>query len=210
MYTLPLCLHLVLILAIDASPTTLKLPKTAEERQVALAAALQKDPGVKHGSRRAIIVSTSYVYCGHQLNMSDVSHRSSGVLLYVYTCDTIAVWVSVGSGDSGFDGTVMSGINALSQYQHYFGLSGAGVGTSIVFGIYTLWAQRFIFCLGLMRLSVVLSRKHFKIGNSYSSDIWQSGTVPACKFQQRILNYSHMFQSFSSWFAWTKSKHVVW
>jgi len=42
------------------------------------------------------------------------------------------------SGDSGFDGTVMSGINAIHQYQEYFGLSGAGVGTSIVFGIYTL------------------------------------------------------------------------
>jgi len=42
------------------------------------------------------------------------------------------------SGDSGFDGTVMSGINAIHQYQEYFGLSGAGVGTSIVFGIFTL------------------------------------------------------------------------
>jgi hypothetical protein len=31
-------------------------PKSTEERQAALAVALQKDPGVKHGSRRAIMV----------------------------------------------------------------------------------------------------------------------------------------------------------
>lgn len=31
--------------------------KTAEERQVALAAALKQDPGVQHGTRRAFIVS---------------------------------------------------------------------------------------------------------------------------------------------------------
>ncbi|KAH7099036.1 general substrate transporter [Auriculariales sp. MPI-PUGE-AT-0066] len=42
------------------------------------------------------------------------------------------------SGDSGFDGTVMSGINAMKQYQHYFGMTDAGAKTGIIFGIYTL------------------------------------------------------------------------
>ncbi|THU93494.1 general substrate transporter [Dendrothele bispora CBS 962.96] len=42
------------------------------------------------------------------------------------------------SGDSGFDGTVMSGINAMKQYQSYFGLTGQGASTGIVFGIYTI------------------------------------------------------------------------
>ncbi|KAF9013519.1 general substrate transporter [Cyathus striatus] len=35
------------------------------------------------------------------------------------------------SGDSGFDGTVMGGINSMIQYQEYFGLSGVGSKTSI-------------------------------------------------------------------------------
>ncbi|KAI0031233.1 general substrate transporter [Vararia minispora EC-137] len=42
------------------------------------------------------------------------------------------------SGDNGFDGTVMGGVNAMNQYQTYFGMSGAGASTSIVFGIYTV------------------------------------------------------------------------
>lgn len=57
------------------------------------------------------------------------------------------------SGDSGFDGTVMGGINIMQQYQSYFGLTESGKAgelcvepyltvsgkkTSIVFGIYTM------------------------------------------------------------------------
>ncbi|KAF8194163.1 general substrate transporter [Pholiota molesta] len=42
------------------------------------------------------------------------------------------------SGDSGFDGTVMGGINSMAQYQRYFGMTGVGSKTSIVFGIYTV------------------------------------------------------------------------
>ncbi|KAG7088451.1 hypothetical protein E1B28_012442 [Marasmius oreades] len=42
------------------------------------------------------------------------------------------------SGDSGFDGTVMGGINGMWQYQQYFGMTGVGSKTSIVFGIYTI------------------------------------------------------------------------
>lgn len=33
------------------------------------------------------------------------------------------------SGDSGFDGTVMGGINSMVQYQKYFGLNGVGSKT---------------------------------------------------------------------------------
>ncbi|EIN12674.1 general substrate transporter [Punctularia strigosozonata HHB-11173 SS5] len=42
------------------------------------------------------------------------------------------------SGDSGFDGTVMGGINSMKQYQTYFDMSSAGAKTSIVFGVYTM------------------------------------------------------------------------
>jgi len=32
----------------------------------------------------------------------------------------------------------MGGINGMAKYQHHFGLSSAGVGTLIVFGLYTV------------------------------------------------------------------------
>jgi hypothetical protein len=34
---------------------------------------------------------------------------------------------------AGFDGTVMSSINSMTQYQHFFGLQAASTSTSIVF-----------------------------------------------------------------------------
>ncbi|KZS90463.1 general substrate transporter [Sistotremastrum niveocremeum HHB9708] len=83
-------------------------PRSPLDRQKALAAALVQDPGVKHGSRRAW-----HMYL---------------IVLCACFC----------SSDSGFDGTVMGGVNSMHQYQTYFGMTGAGVGTSIVFGIYTV------------------------------------------------------------------------
>ncbi|KIJ54593.1 hypothetical protein M422DRAFT_24530 [Sphaerobolus stellatus SS14] len=82
--------------------------KSPEERQAALKAALEVDPGVNAWSIRAF-----YFYL---------------IVLCVFCC----------SGDNGFDGTVMSGINAMAQYQKYFGLMSTGKSTSIVFGIYTI------------------------------------------------------------------------
>jgi len=78
------------------------------ERQLALQAALRVDPGVKRWSRRAF-----------QMYL---------VTLVVCCC----------SGDNGFDGTVMGGINSMKQYQTYFGMTGVGSKTSIVFGIFTV------------------------------------------------------------------------
>ncbi|KAH7100776.1 general substrate transporter [Auriculariales sp. MPI-PUGE-AT-0066] len=82
--------------------------KTMEEMQAQLAAARAVDPGPKAGSWRFI-----YFHL---------------VFLVIACC----------SGDSGFDSTVMSGINAMKQYQRYFGLNDAGAKTGIVFGIYTI------------------------------------------------------------------------
>ncbi|KAF8229684.1 general substrate transporter [Tricholoma matsutake] len=79
---------------------TLPSPKTPQERQIALKAALEVDPGVTTFSWRAF--------------------QMYFVTLVACCC----------SGDNGFDGTVMGGVNGMLQYQHYFGLSGAGVGTS--------------------------------------------------------------------------------
>ncbi|KAA1469980.1 general substrate transporter [Dentipellis sp. KUC8613] len=81
---------------------------TPEERQAALTAALAVDPGVSPRSWRAF-----------QLYL---------IVLCVCCC----------SGDSGFDGTVMGGVNSMAQYQHFFGLKSAGAKTGIVFGIYTI------------------------------------------------------------------------
>ncbi|KAJ8691523.1 hypothetical protein PTI98_011086 [Pleurotus ostreatus] len=88
---------------------TSPIPKrTPLERQQALKAALEVDPGVKRWSLRAM-----------QMYL---------VTLVACCC----------SGDSGFDGTVMGGINSMTQYQKYFGLTGVGKSTSIVFGIFTI------------------------------------------------------------------------
>ncbi|KAF8895382.1 CobB/CobQ-like glutamine amidotransferase domain-containing protein [Infundibulicybe gibba] len=93
--------------------------RTPLEQQNALKAALLVDPGVTRWSLRAF-----------QMYL---------VTLVVCCC----------SGDSGFDGTVMGGINSMQQYQAYFGLSGVGAKTGIVFGIFTrfdLWNNsRFLF-----------------------------------------------------------------
>ncbi|KAF8511584.1 general substrate transporter [Gautieria morchelliformis] len=83
-------------------------PKSPEERQAGLKAALKLDPGVSAWSARAL-----YFYL---------------IVLCVFCC----------SGDNGFDGTVMSGINAMTQYQTYFHMSSVGSSTGIVFGIFTL------------------------------------------------------------------------
>lgn len=84
------------------------LPMSPMERQIALKAALEVDPGVSRFSFRAF-----------QMYL---------ITLVVCCC----------SGDSGFDGTVMGGINSMVQYQQYFGLTGVGKKTSIVFGIFTI------------------------------------------------------------------------
>jgi sugar porter (SP) family MFS transporter len=84
--------------------------KSPEQRNAALRAALEKDPGVDKFSARAF---------------------------YLYYITLVACFCS---GDSGFDGTVMGGINAMAQYQHYFGLSQAEAKTGIVFGIFTIGA----------------------------------------------------------------------
>ncbi|KAH9480303.1 Lactose permease [Psilocybe cubensis] len=85
------------------------LPQTPMEKQMALQEALKVDPGVSRFSWAAI-----------QMYL---------VTLVVCCC----------SGDSGFDGTVMGGINSMVQYQKYFGLNGVGSKTSIVFGIFTVY-----------------------------------------------------------------------
>ncbi|KAJ7109711.1 general substrate transporter [Mycena crocata] len=87
------------------------LRRTPAEQKAALDAALAVDPGVSRWSARAYFFRFTFL--------------SSS---------------SFCAGDSGFDGTVMSGINAMHQYQSYFGMSGSGSKTGIVFGIFTVCA----------------------------------------------------------------------
>ncbi|KAI9637512.1 general substrate transporter [Dioszegia hungarica] len=54
----------------------------------------------------------------------------TGVMLIVCMC----------GGDAGFDGTVMSSVNSMKQFQTFFGLSIAEKSTGIVFGMYTVCA----------------------------------------------------------------------
>ncbi|KAI0320169.1 general substrate transporter [Amylostereum chailletii] len=81
-----------------------------EAKQAALAQALAVDPGLTPWSWRAV---QFYLF-----------------VLCACFC----------SGDTGFDGTVMGGVNAMAQYQRYFGMSSAGASTGLVFGIYTVGA----------------------------------------------------------------------
>ncbi|KAL1674122.1 general substrate transporter [Schizophyllum commune] len=85
-----------------------KEPLSPAERQEAFEAALKIDPGVKSFSWQA---------------------------LQMYLITLVACCCS---GDTGFDGTVMGGINSMWQYQQFFGMTGTGSKTSIVFGIYTI------------------------------------------------------------------------
>ncbi|CAE6474878.1 unnamed protein product [Rhizoctonia solani] len=85
-----------------------KSSASAAERQERMAAALAADPGHKTWSWRGI--------------------QTILITLCVCCC----------SEDAGFDGAVMSGINAMKQYQSYFGMSESGAQTGIVFGIYTI------------------------------------------------------------------------
>ncbi|KAG6918762.1 hypothetical protein DXG01_011953 [Tephrocybe rancida] len=84
------------------------VPMTPMERQAALDAALAVDPGVSRFSKRAF---------------------------YMYLITLVACCCS---GDSGFDGTVMGGINSMTQYQQYFHMKTVGSKTGIIFGIYTI------------------------------------------------------------------------
>ncbi|KAG2010209.1 hexose transporter [Coprinopsis cinerea AmutBmut pab1-1] len=92
--------------------------KTPEERQAALREALAVDPGPKKWGWPAI-----HMYL---------------ITLVVCCC----------SGDSGFDSTVMGGINTMKQYQDYFGMTGVGSKTSIVFGIFTMYVLMQLLIVG--------------------------------------------------------------
>ncbi|WOO79017.1 Lactose permease [Vanrija pseudolonga] len=82
-----------------------------DERAVALRLARTADPGLRLASWRGL----KFIF----------------YVLVVCMC----------SGDSGFDGTIMSSVNSMLQFQRYFNLGTDGKGaakTGIVFGIYTV------------------------------------------------------------------------
>ncbi|KAG7443086.1 uncharacterized protein BT62DRAFT_982240 [Guyanagaster necrorhizus] len=105
------------------------------DRQAALTAAIEADPRPKHFSLAAI-------------------------QLYF-----IALVVCFCSGDNGFDGTVMGGINTMSQFQAFVGTKDGATKTSIVFGIYTIRPL----VLNSMSHAVVQSRTSGVPGGSLKS-----------------------------------------
>ncbi|KAK7056820.1 hypothetical protein VNI00_002537 [Paramarasmius palmivorus] len=95
---------------VDTLPTAYGRKKFSgpEERLAALEEAMKLDPGPANWSWPSL-----YMY----------------FITFIICCC---------SGDSGFDSTVMGGVNGMLQFQQYFGMTGAGAKTSIVFGIYTI------------------------------------------------------------------------
>jgi MFS family permease len=80
-----------------------------EDRAVALKLAQDADPGPPAASWRMV--------------------KFTLMVLVVCMC----------SGDSGFDGTVMSSVNSMPRYLEFFGLpAGGNSKTGIVFGAYTV------------------------------------------------------------------------
>lgn len=56
------------------------------------------------------------------------------VLSYRYLCFFLTCFVViVNSCDTGFDTTIMSSVNSMTQFQSFFGLTGPTIGTGIVF-----------------------------------------------------------------------------
>lgn len=76
---------------------------TAEDRATALKLAYEADPGPS---------TLSYRY-----------------LCFFLTCFVVIV----NSCDTGFDTTIMSSVNSMTQFQSFFGLTSASPGTGIVF-----------------------------------------------------------------------------
>jgi len=64
----------------------------------------------------------------------------------------------------------MGGINGMAKYQHHFGLSSAGVGTLIVFGLYTV--------------NLLYPDRRFNKLCVYSGSV--CGTTPAAYLQDRF------------------------
>ena len=82
---------------------------TMEDRAVALKLAQDADPGPPAASWRMV--------------------KFTLMVLVVCMC----------SGDSGFDGTVMSSVNSMPLYLRFFGLPAGGTEkTGVVFGAYTI------------------------------------------------------------------------
>ena len=79
---------------------------------------------------------------GRALALRIASEADPGIAPFSYRMVKfvlMALVVCICGGDSGFDGTVMSSVNSMSQFQSYFNIQ-AATATSLVFGIYTVGA----------------------------------------------------------------------
>ncbi|CAA7261515.1 unnamed protein product [Cyclocybe aegerita] len=103
-------------------------PMTPMEKQVALQAALEIDPGVKRFSWAAIQARNFYPIL--------LDNESTPI----YCEWSLPYWVKVLSHTL----KVMGGINGMKQYQDYFHMTGVGPKTSIVFGIFTIGSLWFV------------------------------------------------------------------
>ncbi|KAK0503894.1 general substrate transporter [Armillaria luteobubalina] len=161
-----------------------RLGQQVLDGQAALNAAIEADPGPKHFSLAAFQVSCS------------IEIRPSQGTLTLGQLYLIALVVCFCSGDTGFDGTVMGGINTMSQFQAFFGMKDDAAKTSIVFGIYTMplgqlmlliaylpdkYGRRFPMWIGnaVLILGACLSA-NAKNMNMFLVGRWLTGTGSAC------------------------------
>ncbi|EHL01726.1 putative Lactose permease [Glarea lozoyensis 74030] len=64
--------------------------------------------------------------------------RLYGVLMVAYLCGCL----------NGYDGSLMGAVNAMKQYQDYFGMSQAGSSTGLVFALYNIGSIPAVFLTG--------------------------------------------------------------
>ncbi|TFY81912.1 hypothetical protein EWM64_g2102 [Hericium alpestre] len=135
-----------------------------------------KKADVEHSEKK---IRESIHEAGGRSRYADYACDNARLLLKYEKMYLIVLCICCCSGDSGFDGTVMGGVNSMAQYQQFFGLSSAGAKTGIVFGIYT-WITCLChsLCVGAIITGTAKNQATF-IGGRFLTGIG-SGTAGAC------------------------------
>ena len=100
---------------------------TAEDRATALKLAIEADPGIPPVSLRYfkfVLMMLAICLCGG--DSGECPTRSPGELARHTT-------ITESESCSGFDGTLLSSINSMTQFQSFFGLGKSAPSTGIVF-----------------------------------------------------------------------------
>lgn len=138
----------------DMDPNTLRKPGedrfdhvlSPEERTTALRLAMEADPGPDILSwRYMLFVFTAFIAILNSGDNGESTTQQGNLSVFtVFQLD-----LSRCSPGTGFDGTVMSSVNSMEQFQNFFGLDGAAAGgTSLVF----VSLPQLVFCVIVAKL----------------------------------------------------------